>query len=132
MARELKPCGTFAAYARHKKNGEDPCGPCMQAMRDQKNVRAEGKRREAGVSRLASVPDVVEPVVPDRLSVARDNLAIVEATLRGEGTPGGSIAGLTRRREELVDLILDLTSSEGQVSLRDELAALREARKARA
>lgn len=133
MARELKPCGTFAAYARHKKNGEAPCEPCMQAMRDQKNGRVADRRRSAGEARLAAVPDppsVVES--PDRLAVARDSLAIVEATLRSPDTPGGSISGLTRRREELVDLILELTTSEGQVSLRDELAAVREARKARA
>lgn len=108
----------------------------MQAMRDQKNDRDRRERREAGEARLAMVPDPepagTSPVTLDRLSVARDNLAIVEATLRSTDTPGGSIAGLTRRREELVNLILELSSAEGEVSLRDELAAAREARKARA
>ena len=28
---ELKPCGTNAAYARHKRNGEYPCDACLAA-----------------------------------------------------------------------------------------------------
>lgn len=26
-----EPCGTVAAYKRHRKHGEDPCGPCKAA-----------------------------------------------------------------------------------------------------
>jgi hypothetical protein len=26
-----QPCGTVAAYKRHRKNGEQPCGPCLDA-----------------------------------------------------------------------------------------------------
>lgn len=33
MSRQLKPCGTYAGAARHKANGEDPCGPCVEARR---------------------------------------------------------------------------------------------------
>lgn len=29
--KELKPCGTNAAYARHKRKGEYPCTPCLEA-----------------------------------------------------------------------------------------------------
>ena len=34
MPREVKPCGTRAAYLRHRKAGEEPCGPCVEAMRE--------------------------------------------------------------------------------------------------
>jgi hypothetical protein len=34
MPRELKPCGTDAAYSRHLKRGEDPCDPCKEAHRE--------------------------------------------------------------------------------------------------
>lgn len=34
MARELQPCGTRAAYSRHRKNGEEACAPCMAANRE--------------------------------------------------------------------------------------------------
>lgn len=30
---ELKPCGTQAAYQRHRKRGETPCQPCVEANR---------------------------------------------------------------------------------------------------
>ena len=33
MSRELKPCGTRAAYQRHMRAGEEPCDPCRDAMR---------------------------------------------------------------------------------------------------
>src|SRR5690349_14094734 len=29
--RELKPCGTNAAYQRHRRKGEYPCTPCLEA-----------------------------------------------------------------------------------------------------
>lgn len=33
MSREVKPCGTRAAYYRHKRNGETPCQACVDAKR---------------------------------------------------------------------------------------------------
>lgn len=33
MPRELKPCGTLAAYRRHYLHGEKPCEPCAEANR---------------------------------------------------------------------------------------------------
>lgn len=30
----VKPCGTRAAYDRHRRNGETPCGPCTAAARE--------------------------------------------------------------------------------------------------
>lgn len=33
MAPALKPCGTHAAYARHRARGEEPCQPCREAER---------------------------------------------------------------------------------------------------
>ena len=31
VTRELAPCGTQAAYQRHRRNGETPCRPCARA-----------------------------------------------------------------------------------------------------
>ena len=30
---QLQPCGTRAAYVRHKNAGQDPCDPCVEANR---------------------------------------------------------------------------------------------------
>lgn len=42
--RELMPCGTNAAYARHKRKGEYPCTACLEAHA--KDV-ADAKARKA-------------------------------------------------------------------------------------
>lgn len=38
--RELKPCGTPAAYRRHIKRGEEPCEPCRAANTQRKKAGA--------------------------------------------------------------------------------------------
>lgn len=44
MARQLKPCGTPAAYIRHLRHGERPCFECSEANRR----RGEQQRRAVG------------------------------------------------------------------------------------
>lgn len=40
MPRQLKPCGTEAAYQRHRRRGEEPCEPCKQAAREVRYPRS--------------------------------------------------------------------------------------------
>lgn len=53
MPRELQPCGTYAAWQRHKKNNEDPCESCWRARRQYQRAyrkvapRSESDRRKA-------------------------------------------------------------------------------------
>lgn len=50
MTRPLRPCGTYAAYMRHKKAGEPTCQPC----RDANAARQRGYRKTAtGPRKLA-------------------------------------------------------------------------------
>ena len=35
MSTALKPCGTPAAYKRHKRRGEPACDPCRDANREE-------------------------------------------------------------------------------------------------
>lgn len=37
--RELKPCGTVAAYMRHIRHGELACNPCLEAMAEDSRKR---------------------------------------------------------------------------------------------
>lgn len=100
MARELKPCGTFAAYRRHLRAKEDPCDPCRQAARDQKNQRKDARRAEAAeVARVATPP--VEDV--DR----RQILLEVLASLRGQlkEAPPQSVAGIAKQIRDTVDAL---------------------------
>ena len=46
--RELKPCGTVAAYRRHKRADEYPCTACLAAnARDQEKYRKKSPNRKA-------------------------------------------------------------------------------------
>ena len=52
MPRELKPCGTTAAYVRHKKAGEKPCELCRLHVNAQariKHAEKQAKKREGRV-----------------------------------------------------------------------------------
>lgn len=46
--RELRPCGTVAAYRRHKYHGEEPCVVCRAAyLADQARLYRQRKARRA-------------------------------------------------------------------------------------
>lgn len=53
MARQVQPCGTYAAWQRHRKRGEDPCPEDVQAKRDY----------QAAYRERAGRPDVTPPEV---------------------------------------------------------------------
>lgn len=131
MPRELKPCGTLAAYRRHRRHGEQACEACLAAVAaDKAERKVEGRKREAAVVRLAVA---AQPIVQadegiDDLADARQNLRLIRAAM-DEATPS-SMAALSKRRDELVDRIKKLearTKNEGG-GLLDQLAARRAAR----
>ncbi|EEZ90350.1 hypothetical protein HMPREF0578_0256 [Mobiluncus mulieris 28-1] len=81
------------------------------------------KRLEAApvvlaVAEAAPLPDEI-----DAVSDARENLRIVTAAMAA--APPQALAGLSRRRQELVDFIAGATKSEEGGSLSEQLAALR-------
>lgn len=148
MARELKPCGTWAAYKRHLRAGEHPCGPCRQAARDQKNDRLEARRRareKAGFTPDREKPAVghLRPVEDDELAdltleplqAALQDLRQIEAYMTAEDPLIPThFTNLSRRREELIDRVRGLkpdADAEGGDVL-DDLAARRAHRSATA
>lgn len=50
-ARQLKPCGTWSAYQRHRTAGEEPCGPCRQAANDYHRARRKDPGLRARIKR---------------------------------------------------------------------------------
>ena len=46
MPRELKPCGTVAAYERHRRHGEEVCDACREARRVHSNAQYTPRDRE--------------------------------------------------------------------------------------
>jgi hypothetical protein len=125
MPRELKPCGTPAAYRRHLRNDEDPCDDCKQAHADAENERNGLRARADDVVELVPPPETDEPLDP--IDDARENLRIVNAALY-KAVPR-EVPALSKRRQELVAFIAE-HSGKGEATLEDQLAAAREARRA--
>lgn len=46
-ARSLRPCGTHAAFVRHKNRGEEPDPECVEAERAYQRARSRENRRVA-------------------------------------------------------------------------------------
>lgn len=46
VAPTLRPCGTVAAFQRHVRDGETPCGPCRAAKNDASRRWAQDQARQ--------------------------------------------------------------------------------------
>lgn len=149
MARELAPCGTEAAYRRHRRAGES-CEECMaaEAMRKREKraerrsaadaeitgqpefVVVEQKLRAGEEPRLVQVPTGEDPVESARWRLAKVRAAMAASTPR-------DMAGLAKREEEIVALLGKLTGATAsrvpeKRSALDELADRRAKRIAEA
>jgi hypothetical protein len=126
---DLQPCGTYAAYRRHLRNGEPVDASCAQAARDQKNVRAAAALNESAEIVALAVAGAPAVDSVDELEEALENLRIVRAAMAE--APANSIAGLSKRREELVSRISKLQLAKvPKVGVLDQLAARRKERRA--
>lgn len=126
MPRELKPCGTAAAYRRHVRRGEPVDELCAQAARDQKNDRvAERRGALAAVVPLPPVDDAPgvsdEPV--DLLAKARWRVAAAEELIRA-GAPG-SAALLKQHAADVAEVKRLEAAGRPKESKLDELARRR-------
>lgn len=121
MARELKPCGTPAAYRRHLRAKEPACGPCKEAWREQKNSRKVAERQESAVRAVEATPPVEEI---DRRAILLEVLASLRGQLR-EAPPqsAGSIA--KQIRDTLDALGEDAGEETVKVNPLDEIAKRR-------
>jgi hypothetical protein len=129
MSRELRPCGTEAAYKRHQRRGEpvdDVCAVAERARALDRITRRRALEREQlhEVVRLSIVEAPAVEAEIDPLSKARENLRMVEAVM-GTGNPTG-FAALSKQHVELVALIARLEkASRPGVSALDDIARRR-------
>lgn len=125
MPRELKPCGTDAAYRRHVRRGEPVDELCAQAARDQKNRRVAERR---------GVLAAVVPMPPagrsgsdaesvDLLEKARWRVAAAEELIRA-GAPG-SAALLKQHAADVAEVKRLEAAGRPRESKLDELARRR-------
>ena len=145
MARNLQPCGTWAAYKRHLRKDEEPCDDCREAARVQQRERSAARRaarEESGTVLDPSAPvtghpeafalaleDEFEALTLDPLTVSKQDLVRIEQFMTSAALLPSQFTGLSRRREELVDRIRLLSEAvdDGGDAL-DELARRREDR----
>ncbi len=58
---ELRPCGTVAAYYRHRRRGEDPCPVCKEGMRPMwRRLSANRTARKRQWAQDTAAPAVTE------------------------------------------------------------------------
>ena len=146
MARNLQPCGTWAAYKRHLRKGEEPCDDCREAARVQQRERSAARR--AAREQSGTIVDTSAPVsghpppvalaldeslfdglTLEPLTVAKQDLVVIEQFMTSPALLPSQFTSLSRRREELVDRIraLSADTDDGGDAL-DELARRREDR----
>lgn len=122
MARELKPCGTPAAYRRHLRAKEPACGPCKEAWRDQKNSRKVVERQEAAVRAVEATPPAEEEV--DRRAILLEVLASLRGQLRE--APPQSAGSIAKQIRDTLDALGDDAGEETvKVNPLDEIAKRR-------
>lgn len=123
----LAPCGTFAAYQRHKRKREEVDEACAQAARDQKNNRKSAKREEDAEAARSAAESA--PETPTRLEV----LYGIQRTLQGHMSTAEpqSIAGIARELRAVSAEISSIAESGSPKKERisgdslDELARMR-------
>lgn len=125
----MAACGTRAGYQAHRRRGEQACAACTAANR----AATQERRRASQAERKPQAgANSIQPSVPSRdvdpVEDARENLAIIRNAMRG--APSNALAGLSKRRQELVAFIAAETGGRKEVTVADELAAARAARTA--
>lgn len=126
------PCGTYRAYARHNRYGEDIDEACAQAARDQANgrTRMQSEVQEERLNEALDREPAVDPAKLAELEELLENLRIIRATMKV--APPNAIAGLSKRREEVTAKIVKLRDGDKKEkgSALDQLNARRAARAA--
>lgn len=115
MPRQLAPCGTMAAYRRHKRHGEAVDKACQNAMREasrNQSGRADDEQQSAPV---VAIHGAFVAAAPGTSVDARErliaNLRLVEKAMEAivEATPE-RIIPLSTRHSELVAQLLAVGS----------------------
>ena len=127
---KMQPCGTLAAYRRHRRNKEQPCDACTRAEREAKAAKRAEERAQTARDISAARAAEPDPGNVDVLADARTNLRIVQAAM--DVAPAAAIASLSKRRQELVALITEISNATTERTLADELSAVRARRTASA
>lgn len=140
MGRRLAECGTWSAYKRHKRRGEEPCEPCKEAARKQSRsqrdrlaqIKFQGYEGETvpisqilayGQSMVVDIPATEDPLESARWRLHRVRAALQVASPR-------DVAALAKAEQEVMAEVERLTAQNQpkKRSALDELASRRASR----
>ena len=122
--KELKPCGTSAAYQRHLNRGEIPCEKCKKAARE---ARYERHRKQVIHESAQNVNSVIGV---DDEAVLRETLAwLIKQREDASPREAASIAkGIRDTLVALRELREPRVKQESAVNVIDEIAQRRKLR----
>lgn len=107
MPRPPAPCGTFAAYRRHKRKGEPVDDACQQACNDEQAERRAKKRDASRVQVDAAAPAEVLDELRAMYRVLKQHM--LEA-------PPQSIAAIVRQADATLTRIKELEGADEKKS----------------
>lgn len=76
MPRELKPCGTRAAFLRHRRAGETPCEPCRAARNaadaERNKPYSKARQRAYDLLKAAHEPEWTPILATEQARIAQE------------------------------------------------------------
>lgn len=102
------PCGTFAAYRRHKRKDEPVDPECAQAARDQRKDRRDEQRAAEAAASAEAAEGISEDV--SHLDLLMETRARLRGHLHSDLTPPQSVASIARELRAVSVEIASLTS----------------------
>lgn len=147
MARPLAPCGTYSAYKRHRRLGEEVDPACERARDERTAADAAARKKTRAQARAAAAPappptddeesdwdasdlisrirgerslrDYRDPVQKTRAERLQWNLDLVEAAMAiTVASDAAKLAPLSKRHSELLD---ELHRIDGDKPVKDPL-----------
>lgn len=131
MARALKPCGTVAAYRRHRKNNEEPCDPCREANATVQRERRDAKKAEKNKRFADEFRDVKvrmesdTPLGSSRLSDLERQRVLVLGALEGI-TAADEIKSIPQLSKELREINREIDELKAKSQESEEVDPLAE------
>ena len=122
---ELKPHGTVAAYKRHRRAKEDPCGPCLEANRENERrryaERVAEKRAVAGSAVAKSRKELPRVESQSRRDDLLEQRKILLSVLRGLADADPSrVPAVSKELREVNREIDSLSDADAKGDVADE------------
>lgn len=115
MPRPKAPCGTYPAYRRHLREGEDVDSACRKAQIEHDRTRSTGAparlARQTAVKAVAPLLDLPEPMEPD----AEEDISRLEVLRK-----------MLAQSQKSIDVLMDIDPARVYLLMREQREIVRE------